>query len=47
LKRLCIHENTQGIARTPARVSAPPRRAVGREPMRSRLISSMGVAACQ
>ena len=47
LKRLCIHENTQGIARTALRVRPPARRTAGREPRRRRESYSIGVAARQ
>src|SRR6266498_3912703 len=46
LKRLCIHENTQGMARILV-ISLLFPRAAGREPMCIRLISSSGVAVCQ
>src|SRR5512133_3552250 len=46
LKRLCIHEKTQGMARILV-TALPWPRAAGREPICWRLISSSGVAACQ
>jgi len=46
LKRLCIHEKTQGIARI-LDTSVLGARAAGREPICKRLISSNGVADCQ
>ena len=47
LKRLCIQEKTQGMARTASISVSCGLRATGREPICRRAISSMGVTARQ
>ena len=43
--RLCVHENTHGIARSASSVSFAPPREAGREPIGRCATSSIGVAA--